>query len=75
MMTTRRLPEERECARNHFAARGGDLVHLVYLVCLVRLVYLVYLVHLVGKRTKPDKLDKLPKITGRARPNHSTFTI
>jgi hypothetical protein len=29
-------------ARTHFAARGGDLVHLVLLV------YLVYLVSLVG---------------------------
>jgi len=47
-------------AIHYFAARSG------YLVCLV---------HLVEKRTKPEKLDKLPKITGRARPNHSAFTI
>jgi hypothetical protein len=56
-------------ARNHFAARGGELVHLVFSVCLVCLG------HLAGKRTKQDKLDKIAKITGRARPNHSTFTI
>jgi hypothetical protein len=31
-------------ARTHFAARGGDLVHLVCLVYLVRLVYLICLV-------------------------------
>ena len=34
-------------ARNHFPARGGDLVHLVLLVYLVYLVYLVSLVGLV----------------------------
>jgi hypothetical protein len=28
-------------AIQHFAARGGDLVHLVYMVYLVFLVYLV----------------------------------
>ena len=43
-------------AIQHFAARGGDLVHLV------SLVYLVCLVHLVGERNKPDKRDKLDKL-------------
>ena len=38
-------------AIQHFAARGGDLVHLVYLV------YLVFLVGLV-ERDQPDEPDR-----------------
>jgi hypothetical protein len=46
------LPEEKECVRNLFTARGGELVHLVFLV---------FLVCLVGERNKPDKPEQLNK--------------
>jgi hypothetical protein len=35
------VPGKENVVRNHFPARGGELVHLVYLVYLVFLVYLV----------------------------------
>jgi hypothetical protein len=43
-------------ARNHFAARGGELVHLVSLVHLVCLVFLVYVV----RRTRKTRQTRAP---------------
>jgi hypothetical protein len=57
---------------NHFAARGGDLVHLVYLVSLV---YFVCLVHLAEKRNKPDERDKPDKLPCVPLPSHNALTM
>ena len=42
-------------ARNHFSARGGELVHLVSLVHLVCPVFLVYVVRRTSETRQPRR--------------------
>jgi hypothetical protein len=59
-------------AIQHFAARGGDLVHLVYLVYLVFLVYLVRRTRETRQTRAPDRLPLNPSSSHTTLPQHSS---
>jgi hypothetical protein len=71
------LWEKENAHRNHFAAHGGDLVHLVFLVYLVCLLYVVRRTRETRQTHAPDKPpgDVARCLSGQFNIHHSTLNI